>query len=103
MESLSKLEKRPEELVTVKNTLIHIEQFMESVNKENIELQQINKGNTARISKIEAENNHLKVQMAEIELENKNNREHMLKVDTQSCRDNLVLDGIPETPAMNKL
>ncbi len=37
MESFSKLEKLPEELVTVKNTLIHIEQFMESVNKENYE------------------------------------------------------------------
>ncbi len=61
MECLSKFEKLPEELVNVKNTLIHIEQFMESANKDNIELWQINMKNTARIGEVEAENNQLKV------------------------------------------
>ena len=100
-EIISRLDYLVSDFHDMKGTLRNIEKWIadrEIADKEAMEEKA--KVNT-RLSNLENEVGKLQTQVQELLAEQKQLKEHNLKIESQSRRDNLVLDGVAETPGEN--
>ena len=97
MTKLSKLDQMAADVVSVKTTLQQLEVSIENIYKENHELKKLNMEHKAQIDNLETEVDYLKNRVAATEQDNTNTKEHVLRLETQQRRDNLIFYGITET------
>ena len=100
-EIISRLDHIAGDFHEMKDTLRHIEKWIADKELADAEATEEKQQVNSRISDLENAVGKLHNQVQELLAEHKQLREHNLKLESHSRRDNLVLDGIGETPGEN--